>query len=389
MRKPTNRLVKGGFTLIEILVVLVIMGFLVAMVAPKLANITDGAIDTTCDTNQQRLREVMNVWTNQNSRLPAPLANMVIGNETGNAAYIDGDAAIPSASDGNKDNGAETLSDEFADRWLPTLHNLDADEAAELKNLAGAMVVNYGLTSDANVTDSSPIDENYFNQGVRATLPVMMIGAGINVAGAYNYASGATVTVNESVVTVDETTPLSIATAAGHATLASGSTYVSADKTYARIAEAPMALRIVMGLSNRNGLVTSGILDESGVCPGQVKNADQFEYGNYFLILPRLQATVDRFMPATATSGLELSSPAAAEADVENVIFHAVNFNENDNGTFTLGARTPHSPALSGVNIVGQGLSSVTTTCPEGHAFGEIADWFGIAMARGKGKTVK
>ena len=50
MRKPTNRLVKGGFTLIEILVVLVIMGFLVAMVAPKLANITDGAIDTTCES---------------------------------------------------------------------------------------------------------------------------------------------------------------------------------------------------------------------------------------------------------------------------------------------------------------------------------------------------
>ena len=45
-----NFITKRAFTLVEILVVLVIMGFLVAMVAPKLAGMVSAAqepIDTT------------------------------------------------------------------------------------------------------------------------------------------------------------------------------------------------------------------------------------------------------------------------------------------------------------------------------------------------------
>ncbi|MCK5228851.1 MAG: prepilin-type N-terminal cleavage/methylation domain-containing protein, partial [Desulfobulbaceae bacterium] len=44
-----------GFTLLEILVVLTIMGFLIAMVGPKLAGMSDGAVDTVCDSNQNRM----------------------------------------------------------------------------------------------------------------------------------------------------------------------------------------------------------------------------------------------------------------------------------------------------------------------------------------------
>lgn len=394
MRKPTNRLVRGGFTLIEILVVLVIMGFLVAMVAPKLSNITDRAIDTTCDTNQQRLRAVMAEWTKMNSTLPSGLTNIVIANETGNADYEDGDAAIPSVSNNDKSDGAEILSAEFAERWLPTLHNLNAAEATELVELVGGAVLNYGLTDDTNVTGASPIVENSFRQKVRNTLPVMMIGAGINTTDDYTYATGAQVKVNKTTITVDDNIPTSTAASTSAAVLAvsptGGANYAESDKIFAKIAEAPMALRIIMGLSNRNRLVTSGMLDESGVCPGQVKAADQFEYGNYSLILPRLQATVDRFILQTATSGLELNG-GVLEEDVENVVAHAVNFNENDDGTYTLAARTPHDPSkgISGVNLNAQGSEEVTTTCPEGHAFGEIADWFGISMSRGKGMDAK
>ncbi len=43
-----------GFTLLEILVVLTIMGFLIAMVAPRLAGISGDAVDTVCDTNQNQ-----------------------------------------------------------------------------------------------------------------------------------------------------------------------------------------------------------------------------------------------------------------------------------------------------------------------------------------------
>jgi len=82
---------------------------------------------------------------------------------------------------------------------------------------------------------------------------------------------------------------------------------------------------------------------------------------------------------------------ANAAGDADYVVAHAVNFNENDDGSFTLGARTPHIPTgeVSGVNLVAQGIEAVSTSCPEGHTWGAIADWFGIAMARGTGVTVK
>jgi prepilin-type N-terminal cleavage/methylation domain-containing protein len=412
MRKPQfqNKAARGAFTLIEILVVLVIMGFLVSMVAPKLAGITDTAIDTVCDTNQQRLRAVMAAQTKRESHFPAPLTNMVLTSNTdSNNTFAQSDAVLPSKSDDNIENGAEDLSSEFTNRWLPTLHFLNANEASELKTMVGSAVTMYALvdSADAATVDTDTdgfanagtytVLETNYRQPVRNTLPVMMIGAGIAANGTtFNYATGATVTVNASTVTVDESTNKAIGGAVDATILASGANYdASNNKTFTRIAEAPMALRILMGLSNRNGLVTSGLLDEAGICPGAIKAADQFSYGNYLLILPRLGATVTRFL--TAASGLDNDSNANRAADLTvgsesgNVVVHAVNFNEEDDGTFTLGARTPVSPALSGVNLVAQheNLESVTTSCPEGHAFGEISDWFGAQLAVGTGRTVK
>ncbi len=51
-----------GFTLLEILVVLTIMGFLIAMVAPRLAGISSSAVDTVCDSNQNRMVTMMSCF---------------------------------------------------------------------------------------------------------------------------------------------------------------------------------------------------------------------------------------------------------------------------------------------------------------------------------------
>lgn len=124
--KKTKNLKKSGFTLIEILVVLVIMGFLVAMVAPKLSSVVGGAVDTACDSNQERLRKVLNTYVSQNNAVPGGLTNLVVINDTMDTA------AIPSESDGDKSNGAEFLSDEFTDRFKPQVWWLTAEEADEL-----------------------------------------------------------------------------------------------------------------------------------------------------------------------------------------------------------------------------------------------------------------
>ena len=55
-----------GFTLLEILVVLTIMGFLIAMVAPRLAGIGNSAVDTVCDTNQNRMVTYMSSYGSVN-----------------------------------------------------------------------------------------------------------------------------------------------------------------------------------------------------------------------------------------------------------------------------------------------------------------------------------
>ncbi|MCL0033036.1 type II secretion system GspH family protein [Peptococcaceae bacterium] len=84
MRRRINRVKgilagKGGFTLLELIVVIAIVGFLVAMVAPRFAGVVDSAIDPTCDTNQQRLVNAIGAFTEKELRLPNELVNVAHG----------------------------------------------------------------------------------------------------------------------------------------------------------------------------------------------------------------------------------------------------------------------------------------------------------------------
>lgn len=68
-----------GFTLLEILVVLTIMGFLIAMVAPRLAGISGSAVDTVCDTNQNRMVTYMSSFFEKTNRYPNKLFQGLYG----------------------------------------------------------------------------------------------------------------------------------------------------------------------------------------------------------------------------------------------------------------------------------------------------------------------
>ncbi|MCK5162602.1 MAG: type II secretion system protein, partial [Desulfobacula sp.] len=61
---------KQGFTLLEILVVLTIMGFLIAMVAPRLAGISTNASETVCNSSKYRIKTFMSSFYEQYNRYP-------------------------------------------------------------------------------------------------------------------------------------------------------------------------------------------------------------------------------------------------------------------------------------------------------------------------------
>lgn len=132
-----------GFTLLEILVVLTIMGFLIAMVAPRLAGISGGAVDTVCDSNQNRMVTYMSSFFEQSNRFPNNLTNIV--EQTGGDYTLDPSTAtfqVPAVSDQDTENGAETLADELFARNHFVIHLLNENEASELKNMGIVKVLN-------------------------------------------------------------------------------------------------------------------------------------------------------------------------------------------------------------------------------------------------------
>ena len=340
-----RRGMRKGFTLIEILVVLVIMGFLVALVAPKLSGIVDSAVDTNCDTNQERLRKVVNTVVQQTNALPSGLTNMVLINDA------DTTALIPSVGDGDKSNGAEVLSADFDERYHPQVHFLDAAEAEEIIALGEKEVYALQKTAAAaDVSDVNPVIEQNVKQTVAAGIPVMMAGVGINAAGdTATWAEGNTITLAGSAVTEDTATPLALT--AGTAADA------ESDGTFARMDEGLAIGRILMGVANNSELVTSGMVDESGTCPGQLQNEDQFSWGNYVILLPRLGATAERLTSVTT----------GALADGE---LHALAL-DVDTGDSATGAMIV---GRIDTELAGQELKDFTTSCPEGHTWGAAAD---------------
>ena len=388
---------RGAFTLIEILVVLIIMGFLVALVAPKLAGVVEESVSVTNKTGLQRFSDSINQFLKAESTLPPAMTNLIRTDQVvPNVAPSSSELVF--TTDHKEMNGVDPLSEEFANRMLPVAHALNAAEAKELSRMIGGAVLNLEAYAAAGDLADTPANrakkpvETYVRSKVQSGLPVMMIGAGFdtNTSTPVDYATGARVTVNGSTVTVDESTPEAIAPAVG-GVLGSGAAFPGGAKVYTRIGEAKNVLRIVMGVSNRNMLVVKGWLDESGISSAQKHNSNDFTYGGYSVILPRLQATADRFaadatITATDTNGGGgQGGPVALDA---GVTFQAVKFDKNDAGDFILSARTPTTPSLLGGAIAGQTMKATTVVDPLGHNIGERGGWFGVKLTRGTGQDL-
>ena len=332
-----------GFTLLEILVVLTIMGFLIAMVAPRLAGISGDAIDVVCDTNQNRMVTYMSSYFEKTNRFPNKLTNLV--DEIADDVY-----QLPAVSDQDPDNGPETFAKELWDRNQFVRHYLSGDEIKEIKNMGIVKVFNL---NDYSAYDGLGLKETDFNtddnahllQNITAVSPAMEeveVKAGLAVA-----MVGIGATTNGD----DEFTMASTASETGWG-------------------EPEFFGRIVLGMGSESALITSGIIANAAHCPGGLQNTDNATYNDYNLVLPRLAATSER-MTGTTEDSSGVSTPNIATSLIANPSeLKAYAYDDGDEPAGDATAADDFAERVFDITEA-QETWQYATQCPEGHMYPE------------------
>jgi prepilin-type N-terminal cleavage/methylation domain-containing protein len=281
-----------GFTLLEILVVVAIMGFLVAMVAPRFAGVTQGTAKTVCNTSKGRGAQMVSMFYEEFGRYPDGLVNLVM---------TDGDATIdyqvPYVDDENAENGPEVLRSNHNNNFKFMIHHLNAAEAEELKGLGINRVHN--LNQYGEILDDPDVSAG-------------------DTVGRRNSATHTGRTNNWQDVTVvaeDDKRPymeeVSVDEGIGviMSTIGAGS-HENDNFTYLGNRKPPSGRndyfgRIIFGLGPESELVSKGIAAKAGISP-TASTTDDYTWGGYYLVMPRLQATVDR-LKAGGTGNTQLT----------------------------------------------------------------------------------
>ncbi len=267
-----NKKKQSGFTLMELLIVIAILGLLLGLIAPRLGGITSGTADNVCDTNNKGIRGMTALFLEQNGSLPGGLTNLV---EYSSATA----ATLPPVQDANEGGTAglndetEILSVAFTQRNFPGIYQINTAEAAELRAM-GVSSVFHQKGWDASGT---PTARTMFPGTLENGSFVMMNGFSGNAT------TAALVDLN------DEATHAGAANLYGDAATAATSTI---DTANALIGNPAWAGRIIMAVNEQCELITSGLITASALCPTAVLAADEFSHDEFFIILPRLVATV-------------------------------------------------------------------------------------------------
>ncbi|MCD6561303.1 MAG: type II secretion system protein [Deltaproteobacteria bacterium] len=295
-----------GFTLMELMIVLVIMGFLIAMLAPRLGGLMGDAIDTVCDTNNKGIREFVREWQlNQGSgseeRLPDRLVTMVNAN-TADPDVLPGGIVMPEVDNRIPSDGAETLCHEFVYRNKPYLHILTADEADELINMgiSQLMVLNDADGSDAQGFTGTPMELHNVMNG----LGVLMVGAGdTDGNGTWEVPNDCDMAANYAAYEADVANMTGLVAAPSGLNGDHGNPY--------------WMYRILAGVGPDCQLVTEGIVMNAAGCPGGLQNSDNVTYNLYCMVLPRLEATVGFDQDGNSVGGSLTGSGLPAVIDVK------------------------------------------------------------------------
>ncbi|GEM_PF-1326075 len=282
-----------GFTTLELLIILVIIGFFVAMIAPRLAGLFDDATRKISDSNKKDSMRFSRMWQ-------VDRGNKEIGNNLINLVYYTGDDTdgdldgglgnydIPMlAEQSNDEDGAEWISYRMMRRLKLYRHVLSEEEAQEL--------IDMGLTRvqmlDRDYTEDPA--QNKLHR-VQEGMVVLMIGAGREdddndafdewVCHAEDdYDDWADDVLDGNVqddLVGDDTIPDYRLGGPG-----------GAPDDGLGIAYPEYLYRIVMGVGEESSLVKDGIVDNAGISPDAISREDHYRLNKYIMVLPRLKAT--------------------------------------------------------------------------------------------------
>ncbi len=282
---------QSGFTLMELLIVIAILGLLLGLIAPRLGGITAGTADNVCDTNNKGIRGMTALFLETEGSLPGGLTNMVIQTGAATGTFPVADADNTGMFQDSTFEGEDVVSSAFTQRIFPGLYTLSQADLNELRAM-GVSDVHHLRGWDGTVA------RNMYSAPLALGDEVMMVGVQTGTSGdaeLVNLASGGY----------------------GDASTSGITTMVADDGV---VGNPTWIGRIVMSVSEKCDLVTTGLITASALCPTAVLNADKFTHDEFFIILPRLSsnaAEIAALIPAGTEYVSQLVDGDAADPNGE------------------------------------------------------------------------
>ena len=254
-----------GFTLLELIVVVAIIGFLVAMVAPRFVGVVDAAKEPTRDSNVLRLMNAMETYHSREGLLPTNMRTLAISDGAGGWIATGGmhifDRAIRDKYTADRDpgDGRELLSTRAAKVNLALhTHVLSDREIHDLRAMGITHVIPYKQVGEGPDRQFVPGERKELRRG--ENIQVLMIGSG---------AADRDGKIGKGLIT-------------------SGQHIM-----FNNFSEPDLMYRIVLGVGEESTLVTKGYVGSLGQCPDSVQH-DLKSYSAPMVVLPRLASTIKR-----------------------------------------------------------------------------------------------